>query len=77
MPVRVFPLDAGNGYRFTGGRFSAAFPLFVFIEFAYKLTLTSEQLHELLATLPKWITTDSFRIRARTPIDNPSKTRCA
>jgi uncharacterized protein (TIGR03435 family) len=68
-----FPLDAGNGYRFTGGRFSAAFPLIVFIMFAYKLTLTPGEMDALLAPLPKWVGRDSFRIQARAPIDNPSK----
>jgi uncharacterized protein (TIGR03435 family) len=68
-----FPLDAGNGYRFTGGRFSAAFPLFVYVMFAYKLTLTPGEIDALLAPLPKWVGKESFQIQARAPIDNPSK----
>jgi hypothetical protein len=31
-----FPLDAGSAYMFSGGRFSAAFPVFVYILFAWK-----------------------------------------
>jgi uncharacterized protein (TIGR03435 family) len=68
-----FPLDAGNGYRFTGGRFSAAFPPIVYIMFAYKLTLSPGEIDALLAPLPKWVGRESFRIQARAPINNPSK----
>ena len=32
-----FPLDPGDAYTNTRGRFSAVFPLTAFIEFAYKL----------------------------------------
>src|SRR5580692_11435398 len=39
----AFPLDAGDAYASTGGRFSADFPLSVYITFAYKLSPTPEQ----------------------------------
>jgi uncharacterized protein (TIGR03435 family) len=68
-----FPLDAGNAYAFTGGRFSAAFPLIVYVMFAYKLTLGTDQRQALLAHLPKWVDTDSFGIEARAPVSNPTK----
>ena len=35
-----FPLDTGDAFRETGGRFSVVFPLSVFITFAYKTWLT-------------------------------------
>jgi uncharacterized protein (TIGR03435 family) len=68
-----FPMDAGTGYRFTGGRFSATFPPIVYVIFAYKLTPTLGEIDALLAPLPKWVGRDSFQIQARTPTDNPSK----
>ena len=40
--------------------------------FAYKLRLTDEQIHSLLAPLPKWLSTDSFKIHAKAE-GNPTK----
>ncbi|HEV8146592.1 MAG TPA: TIGR03435 family protein [Bryobacteraceae bacterium] len=60
-----FPLDEGDAYAATGGRFNADFPLSVYIQFAYKIRLTQEQLQSLLAQLPKWVATDRFSIQAR------------
>jgi bla regulator protein blaR1 len=67
-----FPLDAGDAYATTGGRFSADFPLSVYITFAYKLTLTPEQRQSMLAHLPKWVASDRFSIQAKAD-GNPTK----
>jgi uncharacterized protein (TIGR03435 family) len=67
-----FPLDAGDAYVLTGGRFSADFPLATYIAFAYKLSLTQEQRQSMLARLPKWAATDRFDIQARAE-GNPTK----
>jgi bla regulator protein blaR1 len=68
-----FPLDPGDAYAPTGGRFSADFRVANYITFAYKLWLTQEQIQSMLAPLPKWVATDAFDIHARAPIDNPTK----
>jgi bla regulator protein BlaR1 len=74
-----FPLDPGPafvGVR-TGepprGRFSADFPLIVYITFAYKLSLTPDQRDAMLAHLPKWVASDAFEIDARAPQSNATK----
>jgi len=65
-------LDAGDAFVPTGGRFSAHFPLTIYIGFAYKLSLTQEQRDSMLVKLPKWVGTDSFEIEARAQ-GNPTK----
>jgi bla regulator protein BlaR1 len=60
-----FPLDASDAYESTGGRFSADFPLSIYITFAYKLDLTREQTESMLAHLPKWASTDKFTIQSK------------
>ncbi|MGC1872107.1 MAG: TIGR03435 family protein [Acidobacteriaceae bacterium] len=69
-----FGLDAGDSYDSPDphGRFSADFPLSVYIEFAYKLWLTRDQEKAMLANLPKWVATDSFVIQGMAPGD-PTK----
>jgi uncharacterized protein (TIGR03435 family) len=73
-----FPLDAGNAFsnmrtnEIPGGRFSADFPVSTYITFAYKLTLTQEQIRAMLANLPKWVGTDRFSVQARAE-GNPTK----
>ena len=70
-----FALDNGDVYTpfgDPGGRFTADFPLSVYIEFAYKLWLTPEQTDSMLASLPKWFATDSFEIHAKAE-GNPTK----
>jgi bla regulator protein blaR1 len=70
-----FALDNGDVYTpfgDPGGRFTADFPLSVYIEFAYKLWLTPEQTDSMLASLPKWVATDSFEIHAKAE-GNPTK----
>ena len=66
-----FAMDSGDFYNPSDphGRFSADFPLSVYIQFAYKLWLTNDQVHTMLANLPKWVATDSFVIRAMAPGD--------
>ena len=56
-----------------GGRFTADFPLPVYIEFAYKMMPTREQRDAMLAHLPAWVATQPFVIEAKTPIANPTK----
>jgi bla regulator protein BlaR1 len=68
-----FALDPGDAYATTGGRFSADFPLTVYITFAYKLSLTREQREAMTAHLPKWVTEDRFDIQAKAADANPTK----
>lgn len=63
----AFPLDAGNAFTPTGGRFAAAFPLAALIDFAYKITPTPGQRDAMLKGLPGWVATDIFAIDARGP----------
>jgi len=64
-----FPLDTGNA-KTAGGRFSAAFALAFYINFAYKLE--PFQWHALESQLPKWATTDMYEIQAKAE-GNPTK----
>jgi uncharacterized protein (TIGR03435 family) len=72
-PMPTFPLDDGNAFtnprsgESPHGRFSATFPLPVFISFAYKLSLTPDQAQAMRARLPKWVETDNFEINAKAP----------
>jgi uncharacterized protein (TIGR03435 family) len=68
----AFALDAGDSYASTGGRFSADFPLWVYITFAYKLTLTPDQNQAMVQHLPKWVASDRFNIQAKAE-GNPTK----
>lgn len=56
-----------------GGRFSADFPLLVYIEFAYKIMPTHEQEEIMVAHLPKWVATQPFVIEAKAPFENATK----
>jgi bla regulator protein BlaR1 len=68
-----FPLDPGNAYASTGGRFSADFSVTTYITFAYKLSLTQEQRQSMVANFPKWVANDRFMIQAKAAKDNPTK----
>jgi bla regulator protein BlaR1 len=74
-----FPLDPGPAFAAprTGepprGRFSAHFPLIVYITFAYKLSLTPDQREAMVAHLPKWVASDAFEIEARAPQNNATR----
>ncbi len=65
-------MDAGEGYRHTGGRFRADFPVSIYIQFAYKLWPSEDQSRGMFAHLPKWVTTDRYSIDA-TVAGNPNK----
>jgi bla regulator protein blaR1 len=56
-----------------GGAFIADFPLPMYIEFAYKILLTREQEQSMVASLPKWVATQSFVIEAKAPMANVTK----
>ena len=73
----TFPLDPGDAYATTGGRFAADFPLSVYIDFAYKLSLTREQRDAMLAHQPKWVSSDRFTIQAKSAESNPTKDQIA
>lgn len=68
-----FAISADDGSPPPAGLFHSDFPLTVYIEFAYKLWLSSEQVDAMLAPLPKWVNTDRFLIEARYPTDKPTK----
>ena len=67
-----FPLSDDDSFAGTGGHFFADFPVPVFIQFAYKIRPTPEQLKAMTAQLPKWVNTDRFTIDARAT-GNPTK----
>ncbi len=68
-----FPLDAGDAFASTGGRFSAILPLSSYITFAYKISLTNDQRRALFAGLPGWMESDRYEIQAKTAAANPTK----
>lgn len=57
----------------AGGRFTANFPLIVYIDFAYKLMPTRDQVEAMLAHLPKWASSQPFAIEAKAPAGNYTK----
>jgi uncharacterized protein (TIGR03435 family) len=63
-PDANFPLDGGDAYVATGGHLTARFPLTTYIKFAYKLSLTPDQIQSMVAGLPKWVADDLFDIQA-------------
>jgi bla regulator protein BlaR1 len=68
----AFPLDSGDAYASVNGRFSADFPLGVYISFAYKLSMTAGQMQAMIEHLPKWVASDRFSIQAKAE-GNPTK----
>jgi uncharacterized protein (TIGR03435 family) len=70
-PGPGFPLDDGDAFtdprsgESPHGRFSAGWPVSVYISFAYKLSMTRDQRQAMLAHLPKWVDTDEFEIDAK------------
>jgi len=66
-----FPLGAGNAYA-PGGRFSATFPLWTYITFAYKLSPTETEKRLTLAHSPEWVSNELFAIDA-IAAGNPTK----
>jgi hypothetical protein len=65
-----FPLDPGNA-KTPGGRFSAAMPLYIYIDFAYKLAPNPLQ-ERTLTHLAESVRKDFYDIEARAP-GNPTK----
>jgi uncharacterized protein (TIGR03435 family) len=61
----AFPMDNGDAFTQTGGRFFADFPLLTYIQFAYKIRFTPQQRESVLAHLPDWIASERFNIQAR------------
>lgn len=66
------PLDAGARFAPTGGYFKVDFPLWSYIQFAYKLWWPAEDQLKEIARLPKWVTTERYSIEAR-GAGNPTK----
>jgi uncharacterized protein (TIGR03435 family) len=67
-----FPLSADDSYGPTGGHFSADLLLMTYIQFAYKLWMTRDQVESILAHMPGWVASQNFEIEARAP-GNPTK----
>jgi uncharacterized protein (TIGR03435 family) len=60
-----FALSADDGWSPSDGAFYADFPLIVYLQFAYKLWFTPEETRPLYASLPKWVLSDVYEIRAQ------------
>jgi bla regulator protein blaR1 len=67
-----FPLDTGDAYASTAGRFAFNFGLPTYIAFAYKISPTRDQEKSMIAHSPQWVATDSFEIEAQAK-GNPTK----
>jgi uncharacterized protein (TIGR03435 family) len=59
-----FPLDNGNAFK-PGGHFSADFGVMTYIQFAYKIHFTQQQMRAMQASLPKWAFSDRYAIEAK------------
>lgn len=57
----------------TGGLFTANYPPYIYIVFAYKLMPAHEQEKVLVDSLPKWASTQAFTVHARAASSNPTK----
>jgi bla regulator protein blaR1 len=72
----TFPLDSGNiwfsGKDAGAGLLVSDFPVWVYIAFAYKLSIPASERKAMLAHLPSWVENENFEIRARAP-GNASK----
>jgi uncharacterized protein (TIGR03435 family) len=62
-----FSLSADDGSPPLEGLFHADFQLLIYIEFAYKIGPSMEQLDAMLAHLPKWVNSDRYQTEARYP----------
>jgi bla regulator protein BlaR1 len=67
-----FPLNIDDTSIPPGGSFVADFPLWVYVEFAYKIMPEPGQQQAMLAGLPRWVTTEHFVIRGKAS-GNPTK----
>ena len=61
----TFALSPDDAYIANTDALTADFPLSVYIEFAYKLWLTSGERHALYDPLPKWVTSQRYKIQAK------------
>jgi uncharacterized protein (TIGR03435 family) len=68
----AFPLDTGDAYGSTAGRFAFNFPLLAYIDFAYKIAPGPGREKSMTASWPKWVAADSFEIEAQAQ-GNPTK----
>jgi len=70
-----FPLDVGDAFTPTGGRFVANFPLLQFIMFAYKFSPAPDQRDRWTGEIPEWASSSAERwtIEAKAPLNNPTK----
>src|SRR5262249_49925158 len=70
-----FPLDVGDSFTPTGGRFIANFPLLQLITFAYKFAPAPQQREFWAGQLPDWASSSAERytIEGKAPIENPTK----
>jgi uncharacterized protein (TIGR03435 family) len=66
-----FALNFENETTMPRGLMSASLPLAWYIQFAYKIMLTPDQVQSMMAHLPKWAATDNFVIEARSD-SNPT-----
>src|SRR5262249_6499519 len=65
-----FPLDVSDSVAYFGGanphgRLTNDAPLVGYIQFAYKLWLSGQQMDALLAHVPKWVATENYAINAK------------
>jgi uncharacterized protein (TIGR03435 family) len=65
------PFGPDDGFRPTGGLFTATAPAIMLIQFAYKIT--TSQRAALGASAPKWVLDEPFQIQARTRNLNVTK----
>jgi len=63
-----FSISFDDSFEDPGRRFHSDFPLMAYIEFTYKILLTSAERSEILAKLPEWVKTDRFAIEAVAPL---------
>ena len=59
-----FALDNGNDFK-PGGRFSADFGVMTYVQFAYKVRFTQQQIRAMQVRLPKWVLSDRYAIEAK------------
>ena len=65
-----FALSPDDAYLANTDTLTADFNLSTYMEFAYKLWPTSSEHHALYDSLPKWVTTQRYKIQAK--VDHPA-----
>ena len=66
-----------DGSQPRDGLFHADYPLYVDIEFAYKISLAPEQQEAMLAAVPRWVEDGSLRDPGALAGDRPPRMRFA